>query len=369
MRAVRLLLLLLLIALSSGGLCPTRWLLFRDRCLGVYPVWASWSSAETLCAQSDSHLVSLHSNKDVEFLREIVTKLTVPIWTGGYSVSQSDLWFWSDGSDFSRDIWTNRTLGSSRRDEACLGLTVEDGEVRSAPCGELRFYICSRKTSWESVNSNDGTVVSTGLSPGVSLFALMWEKSETVAEDILHSSSFLRQLMSGSITQSCYDLFSQQEALYMGLVYRTLEASVFFTQEADPGVQSLLLDAKEFYQTNYSKQDLAAAPQWLQFALQSFHFIAADDPLYLLVALSARSALNSFVLQSVPLPGSKVSPESKNLSLKWREESESEEKFAHRFRKLIEHHQSEMDVFKSINIFRVHMMNQKSLHKHVECQQ
>lgn len=328
----------------------------------MHPVWASWSSAQTLCSQSDSHLVSLHSNEDVEFLQKIVTKLSAPVWTGGYSVSQSSLWFWSDGSDFDPDIWMNRSYGISKRDEACLGLN-EDGEVKSAPCGELRFYICSRKISWKHLNSTEQAVVPSGLSPGMSLFALMWDKSKTVAEEILRSSSFLRQLRSGLVTQSCYALFSQQEALYQGLLHRTLQALTLFTPEADPDVKSLLLDAKELYRSRNVKQDLAAAPRWLEFALQSFHSVVAEDPLYLLVALLARSALNSFVLQSVPLPESES-----NLALRWREEHEGDITFTHRVRKVIENLQSEMDAFKSINIFRIHMMNQKSLHKHVECQ-
>lgn len=351
MRAVRCLLLILLLAALStaSGLCPDRWLLFRDRCLGVFPVWASWSSAETLCSQSGSHLLSLDSKKQLRFLQKILTKLEVPVWTGGYSVQ----------SDFHPKIWTNHTS------VGCLGL--EGGEVRSAPCGELRFYICSRKTSSKS---NDEVVVSSGLSPGVSLFSLMWAQSETVAEEILHSSSFLLQLKSGSISQSCYDRYRQQEALYMGLVYRTLQALSFHSEEVDPGVKSLLLDTKHFYQSRLSKQDLSAAPRWLQFALQSFHSVVTDEPVYLVVALSARSALNSFILHSLPLPltWSKSGSQSRSLLLKWREESERELKFTHRFREVIERLQSEMDEFKAINVFRVHMMNQKSLHKHLECQ-
>lgn len=219
--------------------------------------------------------------------------------------------------------------------------------------------------------------LSSGLSPGVSLFALMWDHSDTVAEEILHSSSFVLQLSSGSVTQSCYDRFSQQEAPYMGLVYRMLEAwlSLFSSEDLDPELRSLLLDTKDFYNTSLSKQAVSAAPRWLQWALQSFHrAVAADDPLYLAVALSARSALNSFILRSLPPPGShesrsesRSSPESRDLLLKWREEREREDELTHRFRAVIERLQGEIDEFKAIDVFRVHMMNQKSLHRQVEC--
>ncbi|KAK7909980.1 hypothetical protein WMY93_014664 [Mugilogobius chulae] len=245
------------------------------------------------------------SNEDVEFLRKTATKLGVPVWTGGYSAAQVD----------------------------------------------------HRDTTEEDVNHDSG------LSSGLSLFAVMWSHSETVADEILHSSSFLHQIKSGSITQSCYDLFRQQEALYMGLVYKTLEA--LYIQDTNLEIRALLQETKENYNTKYLKLDPSAAPQWMKFALLSFHFVVVDDPLYLLVALSARFSLNSFVLESVPLPGAVSSSESKSLYQRWREDTERQIGLAHRFKDVIEKYQDEMDVFKTINVFRQHLMSQKSLHKYV----
>ncbi|XP_072314741.1 uncharacterized protein [Eucyclogobius newberryi] len=350
---------------SADGWCPDPWLCLRDRCVAAYPVWATWSDAETLCAQSNSHLFSLHSNDDMEFLQKITVKLGVPVWTGGYSVAhERNSWLWSDGSDFRLDVWT---VGKNDSDAACLGMGNEDSEMRSAPCGEMRFYICARHISGERPDANEEAAAPFNLSPGVGLVAAMWSHSEPVADEILRSSSFLLRLASGSITRSCYDLFRRQEALYVGLVYKTLEA--FDLQRINPDVGSLLLDTKERYKIKYSKQAPVTAPQWLQFALLSFHPVVVDDPLYLLVALSAREALNSFVLESLPLPGSVPSAESRRLYQRWREESERDVQSAKRFKDVIENYQNKMDVYKSINVFRHHMMNQKSLHKNTECEE
>ncbi|XP_055012758.1 oxidized low-density lipoprotein receptor 1-like [Boleophthalmus pectinirostris] len=146
MRAARWLPLVVVVVplLSASRRCPRRWLLFADdRCAAPFPVWASWSDAELLCSQSDSHLVSLRSRDDVEFVGKMAAKLGVPVWTGGYSVPQSESWSWSDGSYFSLNVCTNQMKNHSE----CL--EAEGGEVRSAPCGEMRFYICSRHTSLE----------------------------------------------------------------------------------------------------------------------------------------------------------------------------------------------------------------------------
>lgn len=62
-----------------------------------------------------------------------------------------------------------------------------------------------------------------GIVPTVSLYDVMWGYSDSLAEEILHSSSFLKELWSGHLTQSCYTSFMQQEAVYLQRVSSTLE--------------------------------------------------------------------------------------------------------------------------------------------------
>lgn len=62
-----------------------------------------------------------------------------------------------------------------------------------------------------------------GIVPGVSLYDVMWGYSESMAEEILRSSSFLKELWSDHLTQTCYARFMQQEMLYLQRVSSTLE--------------------------------------------------------------------------------------------------------------------------------------------------
>lgn len=59
--------------------------------------------------------------------------------------------------------------------------------------------------------------------PTESLFEVLWSFSDPLVEEILRSSTFLGELRSGRLTQSCYDRFVQQEALYLQRVGGMLE--------------------------------------------------------------------------------------------------------------------------------------------------
>lgn len=247
-----------------------------------------------------------------------------------------------------------------------MHMDPKSGELHSAPCGELRFYICSAKASFEEPLKP----AEPGIFPNVSLFDVLWGRSDSLAEEILHSSSFLKQIRSGHLTERCYASFKQQEALYLQRVSSTLEALLSGLQEADD-MRSLLLDALKHYGSRNQSLPALPPPQWLCLSLESFHSVVLEEPVYWLVALSARACLRDFLLSSEHLTDTLQVSESEggasSLHREWREESLKEVDWTRRYKKVIEEHQHQMDVFKAINIFREHMMNQKSFYKAVAC--
>ncbi|XP_070848971.1 uncharacterized protein [Chaetodon trifascialis] len=369
--------LVLAVLLSSPGTqpaspCPPRWLLFGQSCFAFYPVWSSWSAANSLCSQTGGNLASLHTPEERHFVHQLASTHT-PVWLGGYQTQQNGSWFWSDDSSVSISDWTNQRHAKTERGGACMQMDPKSGELHGAPCGELRFYICSTRARSE-VSSKNRKSVESGVVPTVSLFDVVWGYSDSLAEEILHSSSFLKELWSGHLTQRCYSRFVQQEALYLHRVGGTLEALISRLQAADE-LRSLLLDTLEHYSSRNQSLLDSPPPQWFLFSLQSFHSVVLEEPVYWLVALSARACLRDF------LAGQQVLSESRTGTLvvsgsevkaggiyqDWREEGLKEVAWTQRYRKVIEEHQDHMDAFKAINIFREHMMNQKSFYKAVDC--
>ncbi|XP_045919707.1 uncharacterized protein LOC123979733 isoform X3 [Micropterus dolomieu] len=241
------------------------------------------------------------------------------------------------------------------------------GKLHSAPCGELRFYICSTTTSSSSkILPSDRKP---GIMHGLSLFDVLWGNSYLLAEEIRHLSSFLKELRSGQLTQRCYNNFFQQEALYLHRVSSTLETLMYSLQEADENTRSLLQDTLQHYRSRNQSPLTSPPPQWLHFALQSFHSVVLEEPIYWLVALSARACLRDFLAELKP--GSKLvsGSEDKACSIyqQWSVESLKEVAWIRRYRKVLEEYQDQIDVFKAINIFHEHMMNQKSFYKAADC--
>lgn len=254
-----------------------------------------------------------------------------------------------------------------------MHMDPKSGELHGAPCGELGFYICSAKASSEALRTGRKPA-DNGIVPNMSLFDVVWGHSDSLAEEILHSSSFLKQIRSGHLTRCCYANFMQQEALYLQRVSSTLEALVSSLEEADD-MRSLLLDTLKRYSSRNQSLPASPPPQWLCFSLQSFHSVVLEEPVYWLVALSARACLCDFLAgqllssehqtDTLLVSGSEVKASS--LYQEWREESLQEVAWTQRYRKVIEEYQHQMDAFKAINIFREHMMNQKSFYKAVAC--
>ncbi|XP_068444377.1 uncharacterized protein [Clinocottus analis] len=329
---------LLTSGLQRASACPERWLLCGESCFSFRPVWSSWTNAE----------------EELLLLREAAHLQQV--WLAGRQ--QNGSWFWSDDSPFRSSGWTNQRQGEAKEGGACMAMTPKTAALSSAPCGELRFYICSTRAGSAP---SDRKPVHPGLVPGVSLADVLWSFSSSLAVDILHSSSFVRRLRSGTLTRRRYDDFLQQEALYLQRVSSTLEVLVGGFQEADE-VTILLLDTLKQYRNQSLLLPLPSPlpPQWVQSSLLSFHHVVLEDPVYLMVALSARAVLRDFLSREL-LPGNRPASGSEVTAGVLREWSA--DTWTLRYRALLEQRQQHMDVYRAINVFRDHMTNQRSMHQ------
>ncbi|XP_042257746.1 uncharacterized protein LOC121889660 [Thunnus maccoyii] len=351
---------------ESASSCPPRWHLFGQRCFAFYPVWSSWSNANSMCSQTGGNLVSLRTPEERQFVSQLANTNT-SVWLGGYQIPQNDSWFWSDNSTFRISSWVNQRQKETRVGGACMEMTPKSGELHSATCGELRFYICSKASS--AVFPSSSKPVEPGIVPGVSLFDVVWGHSHLLAEEILRSSSFLKEVWSGQLTERCYTSFTQQEAVYLHRVSHTLEALISTSLQGADDMRSLLLDALKRYRSRNQSAIVSPLPKWLKYSLQSFHSVVLEEPVYWLVALSARACLHKFLVEELLLsePILVSGPEANSFYQQWRRDSMKDVDWMNRYRKVLEKHQDHMDEYQAINIFREHMMNQKSLYRAVGC--
>ncbi|XP_029381803.1 uncharacterized protein LOC115058559 isoform X2 [Echeneis naucrates] len=354
----------------AASRCPPQWLLFQKRCFGLYPVWSSWSTARSLCSLTGGSLVSLHSPEETHFVQQLANTYG-PAWLDGSQVSQNESWVWSDHSTFSIGGSTNQRREDSIEGGACMEMNPEYGGLHVAPCWELRFYICAVRASHMMARGNRKAEES-DLVPGVSLFDLMWQHSERLPEEILRSSSVLNGLRSGNLTERCYISFIQQEALYLYRVSSTLEVLLRQLHTAEH-IRSLLLDTLSHYSSRNQRLPPPILPSWLQLSLQSFHSVVLEEPVYWLVALSARARLHHFLAEELLPAGGKTTFQQASGSAvdyiyqDWAKDSLWSVSWTSRYKEVIDKHQNKMDAFKAIDTFRQHMMNQKSFYRAADC--
>uniref|UniRef100_A0A3Q4BH89 C-type lectin domain-containing protein n=1 Tax=Mola mola TaxID=94237 RepID=A0A3Q4BH89_MOLML len=57
------------------------------RCFAFYPVWSSWSAAESMCSRTGGSLVSIHTPEEMQFVHRLASMHT-PVWLGGHQPQQ-----------------------------------------------------------------------------------------------------------------------------------------------------------------------------------------------------------------------------------------------------------------------------------------
>lgn len=298
--------------------------------------------------------------------RQIVLQLTnssSPVWLGKY---QNDSCFWSNDSVM-KD-WTNQMDEKTTEYEACILMTPKTGQLQTAPCEELCFYICTASPRFTSTDLNSHNLLQPGLVQGASLFNIIWDSSSVQAEEIYQSSSLFRGLRSGNLTERCYSTFMQLEELYLHRVRSTLEVLIESLHEHSK-VKSLLLDTFSQYGRRMQNVQLSSPPpQWLEWSLQSFHQVVLEDPVYWLVALSARACLRNVVDQRLHQELELQGPSLKENRFYHMWTKEDTSLWIKSYKEVLKEHQDQIDIFKAINIFREHMINLKSFHRAVKCE-
>ena len=116
----------------------------NDNCYLLINQKFDWIASKKHCQQLDANLVSIHSEKEMEFLKNILAVGTKGlIWIGAHEIDGD--WNWQDGSKFDWTNWEKTQPNSPRWADGindCAYLWVKEGfKWADAKCNdEYSFF-------------------------------------------------------------------------------------------------------------------------------------------------------------------------------------------------------------------------------------
>lgn len=107
--------------------CPDNpgWITFNESitnyCYKPFLELMSWNEAKDRCQQDGASLVSIHDNKENEFvILQLYNQGVDQVWIGLYNQSKAGGWTWTDGSGFDYQNWAQNQPSSTWDMENCV---------------------------------------------------------------------------------------------------------------------------------------------------------------------------------------------------------------------------------------------------------
>ena len=120
--------------------------MFENYCYKFSSESKDWNSAETVCVENSAHLASVHSDREVEFLNQIINST---IWIG--LEWKETTYQWSDRSAFDYTNWKSGEPNGAG-DENCVAQfyspkTAYNRKWNDDRCNAYRgkSYVCKKK--------------------------------------------------------------------------------------------------------------------------------------------------------------------------------------------------------------------------------
>ena len=77
------------------------WRAFNSHCYKFFQQQRTWAEAKTHCEALDSHLVTIHSKDENEFVLSLIAASGGgDIWMGANDLATDGTWVWVDGEDW-----------------------------------------------------------------------------------------------------------------------------------------------------------------------------------------------------------------------------------------------------------------------------
>ncbi|XP_078509362.1 echinoidin-like [Lissotriton helveticus] len=137
--------------LCAQGNCETGWVQYKNACYMRFDSMVSWTAAETACLAINSHLASIHSNEENDFVYTLMGKPNNPpngasYWIGAHDSFQEGNFMFTDGSKMNVKLFGVGEPNNYKNDEDCVGIgTVQNGHItwNDFPLAGVAFpYVC-----------------------------------------------------------------------------------------------------------------------------------------------------------------------------------------------------------------------------------
>ncbi len=118
------------------------------RCYRFNPNRVAWQPAEDACQAWGGHLVSVHSDIELKFVRDLVTaeepESSTGIWIGLNSLGHPNVWTWTDLTDATYTHWAEHEPDTSATPKECVYQYDEqyDGHWDNFQCSVEAESVC-----------------------------------------------------------------------------------------------------------------------------------------------------------------------------------------------------------------------------------
>ena len=122
--------------------CTSEWKEFERSCYKFFTsrLPEKWVKARDFCLDQNSHLVSLLSTEEQEFVTTMTSSSSYNVWIGA-KLGTFDF-EWEDGNEFD---YTNWMSGYPSYSGDCIAMSVNNGmQWFDTSCSDNQYYICKQ---------------------------------------------------------------------------------------------------------------------------------------------------------------------------------------------------------------------------------